>query len=109
MKPFIITVMILLTAGAAYFGWIIFQSAEAAALKSCASSIESALASKLGEPSLREQIALTNKWRELSNEEARILFDSLDSAKGYDCYRHEFVIRGRTSKGELLHMRAKLA
>jgi hypothetical protein len=92
---YVAIIMILIICGfVIYMGYLIYRSAEEAAVGSCISSIERILAEKLTDEG--SAINPSGQWKILSQEEKEFLFDSIKDSKYFDCYRFPFYEKGKT-------------
>lgn len=92
---------------AVYGGWRFNRWIIAEALPSCVLDVEDALSANLRSSPLKETIPLTNKWRVLSDDDSRMLFDSLDKARGYDCSNFKSIPNGLADDGSQLRLVAR--
>lgn len=99
-----ITVTILVLAGAGiYFAWL---SLIESGYESCVLSIEDRIGATLSLREFKEKIPLSDEWRELSEDEERMIFDKF-VAEGvrFDCQNFSEYASGealRGSKGRVI-------
>jgi hypothetical protein len=97
-KSWIITVIILLLVGAGiYFAW---RSLIELGYDSCVLSIEDRMGTTLSLREFQEKIPLSDQWRELSEDEERLLFDRF-VAEGtrFDCKNFSEYANGEALRG----------